>query len=60
MVKRAYLAPGDGVESQTAGPFGVRYNNPTGDLFLRAAERVILAGAGTVASSGARSVRMGY
>lgn len=57
MVKRAFLDPGI-VESQTAGPFGMKFRDDA--LYLRSYERAILAGVGTVASSGARSVRMGY
>lgn len=59
MVKRAVLAPGDGVKSDTAGPFGVTYDNPHGDLYFKASERATL-GAGTSVAGGARSVRMGY
>lgn len=46
MAKRAMLAGGDSVAStqQTAGPYSVTqtYSNPTGDLYLTAAERQAL------------------
>lgn len=49
MVKRAMIAPDDdGVESKgvTTGPFGntVKYSNPDGDLYFRAADVTALDG----------------
>jgi hypothetical protein len=57
VVKRIYLSPGDMVESETVGPFGVRYRD---GMFLRATDRAILGVGATGAVTGARSVRMGY
>lgn len=42
MVKRALESGPDGVKSDTAGPFGVTYDNPAGNLYLTAQERLLL------------------
>jgi hypothetical protein len=48
MVKRAMLAPSDGIqqESETAGPYShsQQYANPMGNVFLTAAERTLILG----------------
>ena len=48
MVKRALLAPADGIASETAGagPFSQtqQYANPLGNVFLTAAERTLIRG----------------
>ena len=47
MVKRVLESGPDGVKSDTAGPFSVSYDNPSGNLYLTSAERVLLEPAST-------------
>lgn len=42
MVKRIMDIGTEGVKSETAGPFGVTYDNPSGNLYLTSAERLLL------------------
>lgn len=55
MVKRAMLRA-DGVKSEATGPYSVTYDNAAGNLFLTAAERLLLGDAQTAT---AKSVRFG-
>lgn len=44
MVRRAMLTPGtEGAESESAGPYSVKYRNPEGNLFLYGRELENLA-----------------